>query len=238
MRTSERRQLKQDKFAETTKETISWAVEHRAALVTTLVVVGVAMAAIIGGLWYWKHNNTAANAALGKAMQIYEAPVLPGGAPDMPGVLTFTSAQERARAAHNEFQKIADQYGRTAPGKLARYMAAMTSIQTGDAKSGEQQLQQVVSSGNKEIAGLAKLSLAGIYRDSNRAKDAIPLYKDLIANSVATVPKVTAQLELAAVYEATGQPGEASKLYQEIIKESPQSPAAMTANQKLGSLTK
>lgn len=238
MRTSERHQLKQDKFAETTKETISWALDHRSALLLVAVIAAVAIAAVAGGFWYWNYRVAAANDALGKAMQTYEAPIRPAGVAAMPEMKTFTSAQERARAAHAEFQQIASQYGHTKPGKAALYMAAMTAIDAGDTKGGEQGLQQAANSGDKDIAALAKLALAGLYRDSNRAKDAIPLYKELISADTPAVPKPSAQLELAGLYQTTGQATEASKLYQEIIKESPQTPAAMTANQKLSELTK
>ncbi len=238
MRTSERRQLKQDKFAETTKETISWAVEHRNPLVWALAVVAVVLVAVFGSWWYWNYRSAEANSALGKAMQTYSAPLRPAGSPASADVPSFTSSQERARAAHNEFQKIADQYDYTSPGKLARYMAAMTAVDAGDLKGGEQELQQVAGASDKDISALAKFALAGLYRDSNRAGDAVNLYKELIAKPAVTVPKVTAELSLAELYQNNNQGSEASKIYQQIIKDSPQSPAAMTANQKLETLTK
>jgi predicted negative regulator of RcsB-dependent stress response len=238
VRTSERHQLKQDRFAETTKETISWAMEHRSTLVLSVLVAAIVVAAVGGSFWYWNYRGAAANEALGKAMQTYEAPLRQANLPASPEVKTFNSAQERAKAAHAEFQKVAEQYNHTSAGKVALYMAAMTALDAGDSKGGEQELQQAADSGDKDVAALAKLALAGLYRDSNRAKDAIPLYKDLIAGNSPSVPKVSAQLELAGIYQSIGQPNEAGKLYQEIIKDSPQSPAAMAANQKLADMTK
>ncbi len=238
MRTSQRHQLKQDRFAETIRETISWAVEHRTTVVGTLVIAGIVLAAVLGSWWYINSRSSQANAALGKAMQIYEAPLRPAGAPPSADMLSFTTAQERARAAHAEFQKIADQYSHTKPGRMARYMAAMTAVDAGDAKGGEQELRQVAGSGDKDVAALAKFALAGLDADANRTGDAVQLYKELIASPEASVPKVTAQLALADLYQKSNQGAEASKIYQDIIKESPQSPAAMTANQKLASLTK
>ncbi len=233
MRTSERRQLKQDRFAETTKETISWAVEHRAVLVTSLIAAAVVVAIGLGSWWYWNTRNQQANMALGKAMETYNAPLRPASTPAPSEMVTFTSAQERARVAHNEFQKVADQYGHTSSGKIARYMAGITAIDAGDTKGGEQELKEVADTGNNDISALAKLALAGVYRNTGRDKDAVELYKSLMAKPAPSVSKATAQLALASLYEATNQGTEANKLYAEILKQEPRSAAAGIANEKM-----
>jgi hypothetical protein len=76
------------------------------------------------------------------------------------------------------------------------------------------------------------MGLASIYRESNRAADAIALYKQLVEHPTATVPKSAAQLELASMYETT-DPQQATLIYQQLQKDDPQSPAAQLAGQKL-----
>jgi predicted negative regulator of RcsB-dependent stress response len=236
VRTSERHQLKHDRFAETTKDTISWAVEHRSVLVWSIVAAVIVVAAVVGSGWYWNYRNQDASAALGKAMETYNAPLRPPNAPASAETLSFVSAQERARAAHTEFQQIADRYRHTKTGKVAGYMAALTAIDMGDNKAGEEGLKQVAESGDKDLSSLAKMALAGVYRNTGRQKDALQLYKDMVEHPTGSVSKPMAQLELASLYEATNQGADASRLYDEIVKKNPRSTAAALAQQHLQGL--
>jgi len=233
LRTSERHQLKQDRFAETTKDTISWAVENRNVLVwavTTIVVVAVIF---LGSMWYWEYRNQQANTALGKAMDDYSAELRPAGTPANPEVKSFESAEQRSRAAQSGFQEIARRYGHTSAGKVARYMAALTAIDLGDPNAAEQELKQVAASGGKNISSQAKLVLAGLYHNTNRDAEAVELYKDLLQHPTDLIPPSNVQLNLGATYEAMKLPVEASKLYVQIIKADQNTPAAEVAQQRL-----
>jgi predicted negative regulator of RcsB-dependent stress response len=233
VRTYERHQLKQDSFAARTGETLSWAVQHRNKLTAGIVIAVVVLVAVIAGFWISNHRNEEANLQLGKAMQTYSALVLPPNVPPEPGMVSFTSAAEKSRAAHAEFQKIADQYGWTRAGKIARYMAALTAQDLGDTKAAEEGLQSIAGSGDADLSSLAKLALAGLYRDTHRTEQAQQLYKELIDRPTNAVTKATAQLRLAALYESNNQASEAAKLYSEVMKDDPRSAAASLANQQL-----
>ena len=233
MRTSERRQLKQDRFAETTKETISWAVSHRTALTWVLSAAVVLAAVVLGAWWYWNYHSQQASAALGKAMETYNAPLRAPNTPPAGEEISFAAAVERAQAARTQFDHVARQYSHTKSGRIARYMAALTTIDMGDDKSGEEQLRQVAAAGDRDLSSLAKLALAGIYRNTHRDKEALDLYQDLVSHPTASVSKPMAQLELASFYEATKQNAEAAKLYQEIVKENPGATAASFARQHM-----
>jgi tetratricopeptide (TPR) repeat protein len=233
VRTYERRQLKQDAFATRTGETLSWVSQNRNHVTLGVVIIVVILVAILGGRWYLNFRNHDANQQLGKAMQTYAAPIVPPGTSAEPGQPSFTSAVEQAKAARAEFQKIADRYGRTDAGKIARYMAAVCAQNMGDTKAAEEGLKSVAGSGDAELASLAKLALAGVYRDAGRTKDALPLYQELVAHPTNMVGKPAAQLQLAALYQSSNQDAEAKKLYTEIVKDDPASAAAALANQKL-----
>jgi predicted negative regulator of RcsB-dependent stress response len=236
VRTYEKHQLKQDKFVETTKGTIFWAVENRSKLVTLGIAIGVLIVALIGGSWLWNYRSEKASGALGAAMETYNAPVIAANAPPQSEMVSFPSVQDRARAARSQFQKVADQYGLTKPGRVARYMAAVTALDMSDNQTAEKELMTVADSGNKDLASLAKLALAGLYRETNRTNDALQLYKQLIDRPTETVSKATAQLELAALFENNNQGSEAGKLYSEVIKDDPRSAAAALANERLSTL--
>ncbi len=229
MRAQTRHQLKQDKFAENVAETYSWAVEHRNKLIGGAVILVVALAVAIGGWAYVQHRDAQASEALGAALRVFQAPVVPAGTPAEGSGPTFTSAAERSRAAHTEFARVAGQYAHTNSGHLARYFAGVTSAELGDYTGAESDLKAAIDSSSADVSALAKMALASVYRNTNRLPQAMDLYKQLIAKPTGSVPKFAAQLQLADLYQ-TSQPAEAAKIYAEIVKDDPQGMAGRVAS--------
>jgi predicted negative regulator of RcsB-dependent stress response len=236
VRSYTRHQLKQDAFRAQTTETISWAVENQSKLIAAGVALAVIVAVVLGGWWYVDYRNQQAQSELSGAIEKLNAPIRAAGQPPVPGELSFASAEERAKAANAEFTRIADKYGFTPSGRIARYFAGITAHDMGHDTDAEKALQMVGGSRDKEIASLAKMALAGIYHDTGRDPQAIALYKDLADHPSASVGKTAAEFQLAALYEESHQPDQARALYQQMQKESPASPVAQLAAQKLRAL--
>jgi hypothetical protein len=229
-----RRQLKEDKFAETAQGAALWATGHRQ---TVIWVVGLALIAILltVGVITWRgHQSDQANTELSAAMRTFDAQLVPAGspAPAEDSGPTFTTAAERAKAAQKQFKAIADKYSTVSPGKIARYMSGIALIQSGDKAGAEQELKTAANFGDKDVAALAKMALASTYRGTSRSPEAIAIYKDLSEHPTMTVSKSQAQLELAEMYEST-DPQQASLIYQQLQKDDPRSPAAQVASQKM-----
>jgi lipopolysaccharide biosynthesis regulator YciM len=158
---------------------------------------------------------------------------VPAGTPAAPDSgPTFPSIAERAKAAQKQFKTIADKYSTVSPGRIARYMSGTTLLQAGDKAGAEQELKEAAGLSDKDVASLAKMALASLYRGTNRAAEAIAIYKDLSEHPTVTVPKSQAQLDLAEMYESS-DPQQATLIYQQLQKEDPRSPAAQVAGQKL-----
>ena len=152
MRSYTRHQLKENAFAETTADTISWAVEHRSKLVAAAVIVAIAAAAVLGVWAYVNYRNQQASDELAGALQKYNAPIRPAGEPPSPEVLSYASSAERAKAANADFTRIADKYSFTRNGRIARYFTGITLHDMGDNAGAEKQLQDVAGSRDKEVA--------------------------------------------------------------------------------------
>jgi predicted negative regulator of RcsB-dependent stress response len=229
-----RRQLKEDKFAKGTQEAVHWATEHRPVLVWSVGVVVIAALVVIGLLAWNSRQTERANIDLSKALETLNAPLRPAGAPADAASPTksFANSVERGKEAEKELKAVADQFPHTKPGKIAAYLAGTAAIQAGNNADAEQQLKSISDSSDKNVAALAKLALANLYRTTNRPGDAAKIYKDLTDHPTETVPKGEAQLQLAELYEAS-DPKEAATLYQQIQKESPNSVAGQIATSKL-----
>jgi tetratricopeptide (TPR) repeat protein len=241
VRAEARHQLKQDRFSRATmhaaEQTAHWTVEHKGKLVIAGVVVAVVIAAVIG-LWYYNERlDEKASVDFGKALQTFDMPVRPAGMPAQPDYPSFASAKERATEAHKQFQDLANKYPHTHVADFSRYFVGITSAQLGDNAAAERELKTVADYHNRDLSALAKLALAGVYRDTNRTKDAVDLYKQLMEKPSQTVSKAAAEFQLAETYQAAGMTVDAKKQYEQIQKEAPaQSEANQLASAKLQEL--
>lgn len=237
MRGTTRHQLKEDKFAEAAKGTVTWAGHHRKLVSVASTVLLLAAAVGVGGWAFLQWQEQKASFALGTALRTYQRPLRPAGTPENPDFPSFASLAERAKTARAEFQKVADEYPYTRSGKMAHYYMGVAAMEQGDNAGAERELKAIAQSGDKDLGPLAKLALATLYRSEKRDADAIQLYRDLIDHPSETVPKASAQLELGSLYEEN-QPAEAGKLYQQIRVENPTSVAGEIAAARLSKLEK
>ena len=240
MRAETRHQLKEDKFSRATigaaEATVHWTVEHQSKLIAAAIAAVVLIAIAAGGWYYLNQQDAKASADLGAAVRTMDAPVVPAGTPAEPGMLTFSSSKDRSTAARQQLQSIVEKYPHTRSADFARYFLGLTSAQLGDNPAAEADLQRVASSSNADLSALAKMALASVYRSTNRPKQAIDIYNQLIAKPTLSVGKTTAQLELAATYQASQQPLDAKRTYEQIQKENPATEVAQIATQKLQEL--
>jgi len=240
VRAETRHQLKTDTFSRVTigaaEKTAHWSVEHRNTLTIAAVAVVVIVAAAVGGWYYLSAQDEKASFELSQAVRTLDTPVRPAGTPAQPDFPSFTSAKERSDAARKQFQEIVDKYPHTHTADMGRYFLGVTAASAGDNAAAESSFKAVVSTGSKELASVAKLALAALYGNTNRTKDAVALYQELINQPTASVSKATAQLQLAELYQTSNQPLDAKRLYEQIKRDNPGPEAAQIASQKLAEL--
>ncbi|MDP9037923.1 MAG: tetratricopeptide repeat protein [Acidobacteriota bacterium] len=225
--------LKQDQFVTTTSHGLEWASENRRSVIVTVgIVLAVILVAVLGAVLY-NSRSEAATVAFGNAMQAYQTPLAVPGQPAPPGVKTYTTAAERARAANALFLQVADKFGMMPDGKNARYFAGLTYIESGQSQQAEATLKKVAGGWNSDLAGLAKLSLAGLYRTNGRYPDAIDLLNQLAAKPTTTVPAGLAKLQLADLYESQGKTADARAIYAKLKDTDPKGVAGTIAAEKL-----
>lgn len=235
MRPEARRQLKQDRFAATANEAMSWTVEHREKLVWVSTIAAIVAAVVLGAWWYMQYREKTASQALAQAMTVYNAPLTTAGQPPTGTTKQFATTQDRAKAARDEFKNVAQKYGRSNAGEIARYFVGLTDMDLNDNQAAEQDLKDAGNSGNKDVAALSKLALASLYRKEGKAQQAIQLYKDIADHPTNAAPKEVAQLQMAETYE-TADPQNARIVYQQIVKDAPKSAAAQIAQDKLATM--
>jgi tetratricopeptide (TPR) repeat protein len=229
--TRTRHALKQDGFAKATASSFDWISGHRSGVLRWVVGVVAAVILCIAGLWYWSMRADAASSALGAALDTYSAPLAMPGAPPESG--TYATASERSKAAHDQFALVAANFGWLPEGAKARYFAGITDQELGRTASAETELKQASGAWDRNLSNLAKLALAGLYRQSGRDSQAIAIYNELTAKPSETVSANIAQLDLADLYAASGKQDQARALWAKVKDADKDGAAGMIATQKL-----
>ena len=128
---------------------------------------------------------------------------------------------------------IAHDYGWLTAGAKAHYFAGVTYAELGQTGNAQTELTTASHSWDRDVANLAKLALAGVYRQTNRDSDAIEIYNQLIAKPSATVTVAAAQLDLADLYSTEGKQEQARALWAKVKDADKEGPAGQIAQQKL-----
>lgn len=231
MDTQARHALKKDKFAQATASSVSWVSVHRSGVLRWVIVAVVILAVGIGGIVFWSLRSSAADTALGAAMDTYNAPLATPGAPPENGV--YNTAADRSGAANKQFVAVVEKYGWLQQGAKAHYFAGITYQELGQTAPAETELKAAEGSWDRNLSNLAKLALAGVYHQSARDPQAIDLYNQLVAKPSVTVSASVAELDLANLYVAQGKQDQARALWAKVKDADKDGAAGAIASQKL-----
>ena len=228
-----KRDLKQDHFVTTTSHGLAWASENRKSVIVTVsLLLAVIVVAVVAGVLLNARSHEA-DSAFSQAMEIYQAPVDLPGQPQTPGVKSYPTVADRAKAANDRFRVVADKYGFFKDGKTARYFEGLTYLEEGQTQSAESILKTVAGSWNGELASLGKFALADLYRQTGRTQQAIDLYNQLTAKPTDSVPAGMAQIQLAELYTVQGKTDQARKIYAQLKDKDAKGAAGILAAKKL-----
>ena len=214
MDTRTRQALKKDKFAQAAASSASWIGEHKSGVLRWVIAAGVVLVLVVGALVFWFMRSSAANAALGAALDVYTSPLAPPGAPPEQGV--YTAAADRAKEANREFVAVAQNFGWLPEGSKAHYFAGVTYVELGQNGNAETELTAASKCWDRNLSNLAKLALAGLYHQTSRDNEAIDLYNQIVAKPSVTVSASVAELDLADLYASEGKEDQARALWAKI----------------------
>jgi predicted negative regulator of RcsB-dependent stress response len=244
MKTSQRRQLKQDEVTETLQQ-VYYRLERNRKAVTIVAAVVLVLAAAWGLYRYYTGQEYAKAAAmLTEALTITEAQVvapttpLPGQPPPPPPPAgSYPSEQAKLLAAIPKFLAAADAYPGTQPGVAARYRAAAALAQVGKTADARTQYQKVLDQDAGTIYGrMARLAIAEIDVHDKKYDAAIATLRDLSLDTKGDLPVDAVLTQLGRAYVAAGKTAEARQTFQRIATEFATSPYAQDAQKQLDAL--
>jgi len=225
-----RKDLKKDEIREKLVSGVESVASHQQALWIVVTAALVVALAVFGWNSYARRQTAKGSAALDDAMKVFQARIRASGEPADPVEITYLDEKNKFTDANKKFLAVAGQYGRTKPGQMARYYAALSEVQLKQYADAEKNLSQVISGGDENLSSLAKYQLAEVYQQEKKGPQAVDLFKQLSDKPSVFVPKPMAMLALADYYRKT-DPAQAAKLYNQVKQEFPD--AAEEADQGL-----
>jgi tetratricopeptide (TPR) repeat protein len=211
---------------------MSWVSGHRSGILRWVVSAVVVLAVVVGGIVFWSLRTSAADRALGSAIDLYSTPLATPGAPAEKNV--YNSAADRAKEANRQFVAIAKDFSWLPEGAKAHYFAGVTYQELGQTGSAESELKTAAGSWDRNTANLARIALAGLYHQTGRDAQAIEAYNQIVAKPSTTVPATVAQLDLADLYAASGKQDQARAIWAKVKDADKDGQAGSIAAQKLG----
>jgi predicted negative regulator of RcsB-dependent stress response len=224
---------KDDVFIHSTQVGLDWIAENRAKALRIVIAAAVVIILAVVAVIVYQQRSQAAESAFGSAATVYSTPIADPVQPAPPGIKTFPSVADRAKAANPLFESVAKRYGSTAAGHNALYFAGLTAAEMGNTNEAEADFRKAGDLHNAELASLAHLALANLLAQRGQTTEAIRLYQDLIKHPTSTVPAATAQLQIAQLYEANNNSAEANKIYAQLKAKDLTTAAGQIAAQKL-----
>lgn len=232
MDTQTRHALKANSFADATASGVNWLSLHKNGIVRWAITAVVLLVVVVGSVVVYCWRSSQAEAALGAAMDVYNAPLAEPGMPVEVG--TYATAADRAKAAGQKFAEVASTYGLLPVASKAHYFAGITAEQQGQNATAESELKTAAGAWDRNVANLAKLALAGLYQKTSRESQAIEEYNALVAKPSATVAAPVAQLALADLYAAEGKQDQARQIWAKVKDADKEGAAGSIAAEKLG----
>jgi len=229
------KELKRDRFVETMEHGAEYAASHARNLWIAGGLAILVMASVFGWRFWSDQQSQKAGVAMGEALKVFEARLRTPAEPQEPGEVTYLVEKTKYMDARKKFDEVAQNYSLTTQGPLARYYSALCSQRLGETDKATTTLRELSSSGNADVAALAKLALADLAEQAGKADEAAQILQGLMDHPATLVPRARAELALAELYRRT-KPAEAAKLYEQIKKEFPESPLSDEADKRLAEL--
>ncbi len=240
MKASERHRLKENELSHVLSDASSRLQQNRRTLGIAAGIV--ALVFVLGiGYWAWTtRSQNRAQAMLGDAIVIMQAPVEDPKAGAKPGVTSYPTVQARAEAALTKFAEVYSAYPSTDAGIAARYYAASALAMLGRHPEAAMRFQETVEqAGENSFYGrMARLGVVEANVQAKKYDEAISAAQALVNNtSDDTIPRDALLMELGRVQVAAGKKAEAKQTLDKMIADFPESPYVEEAKRMIAELT-
>jgi TolA-binding protein len=228
-----RRELKHDKFVDEVGHLTDSARANQRMLYS-IGAAAIAIAIAVYGFYFYRGSQeTKAQAALAKAIETIESPLIVEASPNKDA--RFKTDVEKNAVAEKEFKAIQSSYGGTDAADVANIYLARISASRGDIATARKQLQQFIDEHPTHLlVGGARYSLYALRIDGGEAQQVATELSAEVAKTEPVLPTDSLLVLLAQAYETQGNSQNARETYRRIVTEFPDSPFVLEAQRRIG----
>lgn len=237
-----RKELKEpDEFLSFTVRVLKWINEQKVALIVGALAVAVVVLGTFAWRWYSLSKEKAASVDFIQAREILNARVIPrddaAGTSSADG--TFSSEDDKYRAAIAEFEQVAKSHSNSATAALATYYVAEYSRRTGDYDKAIESFKSYLKSEGPsgELAAFAVEGIAASLEAQGKDDQAAQQYKRLTESPFDMQPD-RGLFHVARLEQKAGRTGEAVRLFNEIVEKYPKTTYMRDIQDRLSLLEK
>ena len=240
MKGSERHRLKENELSHMLGDATARLQENQR---TFGLIGGALVLVLLAGIGYWAwttRSQNRAQAMLGDAIVVMQAPVDEPKAGAKPGVTSYPTVQARAEAALAKFAEVYNAYPSTPAGIASRYYAAAALSMLGRHADAAARFQETVERAgvNSFYGRMARLGVVEANAQAKKYDEAITAAQALVNNTTDdTIPRDALLMELGRVQAAAGKKAEAKQTLDKMIADFPGSPYIEEAKKMLAELT-
>ena len=240
MKGSERHRLKENELSHMLGDATARLQENQR---TFGLIGGALVLVLLAGIGYWAwttRSQNRAQAMLGDAIVVMQAPVDEPKAGAKPGVTSYPTVQARAEAALAKFAEVYNAYPSTPAGIASRYYAAAALSMLGRHADAAARFQETVERAgvNSFYGWMARLGVVEANAQAKKYDEAITAAQALVNNTTDdTIPRDALLMELGRVQAAAGKKAEAKQTLDKMIADFPGSPYIEEAKKMLAELT-
>ncbi len=240
MKGSERHRLKENELSHVLGDATVRLQENRS---TVGLAAGIIALLLVAGIGYWAwttRSENRAQALLGDAIVIMQAPVEETKPGATPGVTGYPTVQARAEAALVKFAEVYNAYPSTDAGIASRYYAAAALAMLGRHDEAAARFQETVErAGENTFYGrMARLGVVEANMQAKKYDEAIGAAQALVNNTADdTIPRDALLMELGRVQVAAGKKADAKQTLDKVIADFPESPYIEEAKRMLTEVT-
>lgn len=240
MKGSERHRLKENELSHALSGASARFRQNRR---TAALAIGVVVLLLVAGIGYWAwttRSENRAQALLGDAIVIMQAPVDDPKPGATPGASSYPTIQARAEAALAKFAEVYNAYPSTDAGIAARYYAASALAMLGRHEEAASRFREVVDrAGADSFYGrMAQLGVVEASAQAQKYDEAITAAQALVNDTTDdTIPRDALLMELGRVQAAAGKKADAKQTLDRVIAEFPESPYVEEAKRMLAEVT-
>jgi tetratricopeptide (TPR) repeat protein len=230
--------IRDDAFHHGVEASYEYVSGHRRLL---LGVIGgvIALALLIAGVRaYLVSREGKAAEALGHALEVLAAPVVPTGAkPDDPRAPSFPDEASRDARAKALLEEVREEHGSTGAAAVASVHLGRLRLQAKDEAGARALWEEFLEDHEGHLlAGAVRVSLLDLDRRSGKAEEVARELQAALDDDDRPLPEDVLLFELAVTQEQLGKPQEARESYQRLSQEYPDSPYAERASSKVREL--